>query len=342
MPATTLNHGIDFLKKKFVIVGHGLAGSILAHYLIDQLQDVVVIDGGLKHSATKVSAGLINPFIGPKLNLPGEFSACMSENLSFFEKIRMKSNRCFLESIDLYRVFLSNEQKTRWDTKHEIYQMRTLSAYDSMQQGLVTEYGAGKTSAWKFNTLEFIKYSRDTLRSHGKYLVETFNADKWKDHQIVFCDGYRSASNKWFAHLPWRPAQGEVLRIESTHNLNASNGYWHLVENDQGIARIGSTWKHDDIESGPTSLGREQILDSIDFLPSLKKASILNHRSGVRCGTIDRQPILGSHPEIAKYHIFNGFGSRGCTTITLSAKQFTAYLIHGIALPLHKDIRRFL
>ena len=63
----------------------------------------------------------------------------------------------------------------------------------------------------------------------------------------------------------------------------------------------------------------EEIFRKIDFLPKIKENQIITH-GGVRSSTSDRQPFLGTHPEIRNYHIFNGFGSRGCTTIALSAK----------------------
>ena len=56
--------------KEFLIVGHGLAGAVLAHQLLNRNQKVTVMDGNLAHSASGVSVGLVNPLIGPKLNPP--------------------------------------------------------------------------------------------------------------------------------------------------------------------------------------------------------------------------------------------------------------------------------
>ena len=51
---------------EFLIVGHGLAGAVLAHQLLNRDQKVTVMDGNLAHSASGVSVGLVNPLIGPK------------------------------------------------------------------------------------------------------------------------------------------------------------------------------------------------------------------------------------------------------------------------------------
>ena len=66
---------------------------------------------------------------------------------------------------------------------------------------------------------------------------------------ISFCNGYRASTDHIFGHLPFAPAQGEVMR--SIHRMPS------IPVTDLGIlmkyekyARIGSSWKHKDIESG--------------------------------------------------------------------------------------------
>ncbi|MEC7802196.1 MAG: hypothetical protein VX467_03390, partial [Verrucomicrobiota bacterium] len=60
--------------KSVLVVGHGLAGAILTQTLRLRGVSVACLDGGLIHSASKVAAGLINPYIGPKFNIPIDFS----------------------------------------------------------------------------------------------------------------------------------------------------------------------------------------------------------------------------------------------------------------------------
>ncbi|WP_407680682.1 FAD-binding protein, partial [Candidatus Chordibacter forsetii] len=87
------------MSQGILIVGHGLAGAILAHSLLEYGENVRVIDSCSSHSATQVSAGLINPFIGPKLNMPKDFDRCMDANLSFYKMIERYAEQKFLRSI---------------------------------------------------------------------------------------------------------------------------------------------------------------------------------------------------------------------------------------------------
>jgi glycine/D-amino acid oxidase-like deaminating enzyme len=341
LPTNSLNGETLHLKQKFVIVGHGLAGAVLSQALDEMEQELVVLEAGMADSASRVSAGLINPFIGPKLNIPEDFSLCMDENQNFFKKREEKYGQKFLEPIELYRIFSLCKQKERWCETNDLYRKKTLTGYECSQIGVHALFGAGKSNAWKLRSLDFIKHSKTLFQSKGRYLIEEFDPYKWKNWQVIFCDGFRGVQNQWFKYLPFAPAQGDVITIKTNLNLNLSNGTWHLTENKGDLARIGSTWKHTDIESGPTLEARKEIFRKIDYLPKIKEKQIVSHLSGVRSSTLDRQPFLGTHPEIKNYHIFNGFGSRGCTTIALSARQLAFHLTQGIPLPDKKDIRRF-
>ena len=329
------------LKQKFVIVGHGLAGAVLSQLLNEMQQPVVVLDAEMADSASRVSAGLINPFIGPKLNVPEDFSLCMSENQKFFKKREEICGQNFLERINLHRVFGSRIQRERWDQLNDLYRIKTLTMAECSQIGIHAPYGAGQSNAWKLESLPFIQYSKTLFQSEGNYQIAPFDPDKWKGWEVIFCDGFRGAQNQWFNYLPFSPAQGDVLTVKTEIHLNISNGTWHLRESKSENARIGSTWKHTDIESGPTLASMEEIFSKIDYLPKIEENQIITHESGVRSSTSDRQPFLGTHPEMKNYHIFNGFGSRGCTTIALSARQLAANLIKGTPLPEKKDIQRF-
>ena len=52
---------------EFVIAGQGLAGSILAWYLIKANRKVVVIEDSSLQSATSVASGLMHPVTGRRI-----------------------------------------------------------------------------------------------------------------------------------------------------------------------------------------------------------------------------------------------------------------------------------
>ena len=50
-----------------IIIGQGLAGSLLGWQLIQDGQRVLVIDDGHRSAASRVAAGIINPITGQRL-----------------------------------------------------------------------------------------------------------------------------------------------------------------------------------------------------------------------------------------------------------------------------------
>ena len=119
----------------------------------------------------------------------------------------------------------------------------------------------------------------------------------------------------------------------------ASNGTWAIPQSSTSFL-AGSTWDHSGLEKGPTSEGKKKILNDLDFL-NLNSVEVLSHLSGVRNGTLDRNPIIGPHPENQKIFIFNGFGSRGATTIPLYAMKLVELILGKSPLPEHLNPNRF-
>lgn len=48
----------------FVVVGQGLAGTLLSYFLHKNGKSVLIIDDNFKGSSSKVAAGIVNPITG--------------------------------------------------------------------------------------------------------------------------------------------------------------------------------------------------------------------------------------------------------------------------------------
>ena len=91
---------------------------------------------------------------------------------------------------------------------------------------------------------------------------------------------------------------------------------------------------------GVTDVGKKEILKNCIFFPS-SKFKILHHSSGVRSGTKDRNPIIGRHPNHSNLFLFNGFGSRGTSTIPYYANYMANFLLQCQELPQDANLNRF-
>ena len=115
---------------------------------------------------------------------------------------------------------------------------------------------------------------------------------------VIFCEGFRVIENPLFKSPSFRPRQGRGIKDSSKLEDSLSNGAWHLPCNGEE-AFVGSTWDHQELMCGPTEIGKSEIFQSCNYY-DLSRQPLLEHLSGVRSGTKDRNPIMGLHSQTAK------------------------------------------
>ena len=64
-------------------------------------------------------------------------------------------------------------------------------------------------------------------------------------------------------------------------------------------------------------------------------------QAGVRPGSADRRPFIGTHPKNDNYHIFNGLGSKGYMLAPLLSLEFAQHLIEGTELHAEVQLSRY-
>ena len=134
----TLNKKFDF-----IIVGQGLAGTLLAHDLIEANKSVLIIDANLKASASRVAAGLINP-ISMKRCILAMPSYYLTKCLDRFLYLEKKLDSRFLKLKPLLRLFDSIETNNKWKDKYNnegmsIY-IKELLSKNSLEKRITINY----------------------------------------------------------------------------------------------------------------------------------------------------------------------------------------------------------
>ncbi|MDE0578176.1 MAG: FAD-dependent oxidoreductase, partial [Opitutales bacterium] len=206
-----LTEDIDFL-----LVGHGLAGALLADALERRGKRVAVADPYLTFGATKVAAGILNPIIGPKLNAPWRIKDCLEKARETYERLGKAWDVELYREFRMIRIFKDQEMADRWKVRKveaatapfmgEIFETEELG-----EMGVESPYGAGEVlGAGAFQARELVDSSRRHLSESGLFHPEAFDAhDAPLDKRIVFCEGFRVRDNPWFSALPFAPVRGE-------------------------------------------------------------------------------------------------------------------------------------
>ena len=324
-----------------LIVGQGLAGSLLAWTLLEHGFSIMIVDTG-EQNASQVAAGLINPVTGQRLVKSKEVDYLLPAAMAYFQRVSEAFKQVFFVSMPMLRI-LKN------DREHVVASQRLT---ESEYQGFLSFFA--ETSACanaKFGMLEqqqtgylktrlLLKTLRDFYRAKGVYRRVRLDYNdvvlqprlKWLDIEpshIVFCEGHEAVKNPWFGNLPFQPAKGEILSCQTSAQLPTyilNFGHW-LIPTGEQTFRVGATFEPGCRDTLPSEKSQTALLNSaLKIMPALAPIEVQDHQAGVRPTTLDKQPFIGSHPRYSKLHIFNGFGAKGSLQIPWHSIQFAQSL----------------
>jgi len=344
-----------------LIVGQGLAGSLLAWMLIGAGRRVCVIDDGHKGSSSTVAAGLVNPLAGMRFNRRPEMDDWLKASDACYAALDAQFGRPFFHSLPMLRLFRSSDQRRFHARRLEDPASRGLleAALEPSDcpEPVAAPYGGFIQRRTGFVDMpQLLASIRAWLKDNGALLehdlaheqIEVFEggvtAAGIAAQRLLFCDGARLRHNPWFSELPLAPDKGEILNLQVDGWLprHIINGAHWIVPLPNGELRLGATHEHHRLDNEPTRAGAQELLDGLDaMLPSRFESRLVQHQAGIRPATRDRYPLLGRHPLHPSLWVFNGFGARGALTIPWYAERLCAHLLEGAPLPKEADIRRF-
>jgi glycine oxidase len=341
----------------YLIVGQGLAGSILAAQLIDAGKRIAVVDQRRFPTASSVAAGLINPFTGPKMVKSWKFDELISFGADFYRNAERVFECEFFRERIIFRPFNSVEQQNDW------YGKSTLPGYSSYihrlcDAGEHTPYihnpvGGLEIQGWTLNVPVFLEATFAYLKKHGDYLEEQFDENQleigpgsihYRDieaKRIVFCTGHHSVNSRFFKWLPLVPVKGEILDIKMAVNFETIyNRNCFIIPQGDGLFKVGSTYDRKDITLEPTLEGKNQIMMNLQQMTDLY-FEVTGQSAGIRPGTMTRRPLIGQHPEFRSIYIFNGLGTKGVSLAPYFAREFVSHLEGGNYLHDEVDIKKY-
>jgi len=344
-----------------LIIGQGLAGSLLAYELIKRGQRVLVVDDENHISASSIAAGIINPITGQRLVKSWQVDLLLPVALRCYRALEHELGQSFYQSRAMLRLFQTEKQLAIWQQRQEDpgYQPYLGKKFlpGGVSDKLLDPLGGFEQTQTGFlmmpELLAALKHFFILQHSYhaGRVDYDTISGDaemlKWhgfKAKNIIFCEGFNAKANPWFAHLPYQPSKGEIITFSSKVDLSQNiinDGHW-LLPLGGNLYRAGATYSWDVLNQNSSEEGRQALTASIQRkLQQAAPLEIHQHNAGIRPGTKDKKPFIGRHPRIARFAIFNGFGSKGALMIPYYASRMCDHLLQGAPLPPEVDIKRF-
>jgi glycine/D-amino acid oxidase-like deaminating enzyme len=347
------------MKIDFLIIGQGLAGSLLAWELIKRGCKVVVSDSG-KENASIVAAGIINPISGQRFVKTLEIDTLLPAAEDYYSQLSVFFGQQFYIKKPLFRLFQNeNEvklcQKRQHQEDYTPYLSRIIQP-NQQSNSLISSFGfIEQLQCGHLLTVPLISALKQFFIQQNAYrqiqvdysAIEVDSNIRWQQltaNCIIFCEGHNVYANPWFSWLPLRRVKGEILTL--LHKLELQNclfnyGNW-LLPIEMNKVRIGATFDRVNINSQPSEQGKVSLLNKLRlYSPELAQSTVVSHQAGIRPCSADRQPFVGRHPYNHNVAIFNGFGAKGSLQIPWYSQRFADYLLNQQPLPISCDNQRY-
>jgi glycine oxidase len=344
----------------FILVGHGLAGSILGHTLSENGHKIIVIDQPKANSASQVAAGLMNPLAGKRFAQSWRADTLLPYATAFYRQLEKESGRQLFYQKPILKLFSSSEEQNNWmgksagkpygDFIKAVHTSLPESAEIHQQQGGIEIARGGYVDVpLLLDTLQRRREEKQEWQPgvfDFRQLVVAENMVFYGDikaQNIIFCEGYQGAQNPYFQWLPFSLNKGEVLDVEVSLQQQEYiyNKGVYVVGLSQDRWRVGATYNWRQVSEEVTDEGRAELTGKLQQL--LKKPfRVVAQRAGIRPAVRDRRPLLGRHPAFPQVSIFNGMGSKGVMMAPYLAQHFNLYLAGGQELLPEVNILRYL
>lgn len=340
----------------YLIIGQGLAGSLLAWELVQRHQKVLVIDNG-KESASLVAAGLINPVTGMRFVKSADLDQQLPSALNYYQQLSNFFHKDFYVEKVMLRLLRNDQelaacQKRLQQAAYQNYlsKITPTTPWIKSTHGILEQQRTGYLltqallTALKNYFISINAYQSTELHYNEITLAPLLQWRDIKPKRIIFCEGHHANDNPWFSSLPFQPVKGEIITAISTKKIrqNMLNyGHW-FIPLDSYQFRTGATFDRANLNTTPTLKAKETLLTSLKCVyPDLSLDRIIKQQAGIRPTTQDKQPFIGHHPKHHSLSIFNGFGAKGSLQIPWYCQHFSNHLLNNSLISPASDILRY-
>ena len=346
------------MRVDYLVVGAGIAGSVLARQLLEMGKRVMVIDEPSLSNSSKVAGGLYNPITGRKMVKTWNGDVLFEYLDGFYREWENDLDESFFYSIPIYRPFFSIEEQNEWMAKSiepaYIPYIAGINQKPFCEDEVQNPYGGILLNKSGYlDTATLLKSFRAYLVKSGLLLESQFNPNKLQKmggnytyegidfRHLVFCDGHLSTTNPWFSWLPYRPVKGELLFIKSSvmPRVIYNRGVF-VIPLGSGMCKCGSTYDHGQLDEIPTIAAKSELIDRVKSLVNFD-FEVIAQKAGIRPATKDRKPFVGRHFEERNVWIFNGLGAKGVSLAPYYARQLALHMEENGALDDEVNIERF-
>lgn len=341
----------DATTYDYLLIGHGIAGAVLARELRGRGHRVLVYDEPRPEAASRVAAGLMNPVAGKRFALTWRAHDTLPAAVAAYQALGEELGGDFFQATAILKVFGSAQEQAQMlarATEGDPWQgfVEKIETTPIEQPGLLAPYGGAWLRGGGHLRVEALLAALARQgRAAGWLREETFDwaalvaggngvayaPGRLRARHVVCCQGAAALACPYFGWLPLTPNQGTVLDVAVPGLSPAqvlNRGAYVVPGTVPGQFRVGATYRWPPFAPEPGDDDQRELAGRLAGLTPLPFA-VTGERRGVRPAVRDRRPLLGRHPALPWLSLFGGFGSKGVSLAPRLASQLADYLGHS-------------
>ncbi len=344
-------------KLDYIIVGQGLAGSLMAIELLKRERKILVVNNEKNISASSVAAGMYNPMVYKRITKTWMADKLIPELQEYYADLQKILHVPLLFPVDSLKLLSAGEFEN-WKTK---YQSGKFSSFiknvseDIPVKGLKNFAGHAQIAQSGYVDLRLLVSSiRKLLKPQKAYVEGEFRYEDvkiksdsvgwngYESQKIIFCEGSFAINNQLFDQVSYYLTKGDVLeiRIDNFQQDYIVNKQIFILPKGGQRYVVGSTynWSGLDFEKNPKNV--EFLKEKIDSILDIPY-EVLTHNTAIRPTVKDRRPVLGQHPVHSNVFYFNGLGTKGVMLAPHFARQMVEFIEYNKPLNPEVFLERF-
>jgi glycine/D-amino acid oxidase-like deaminating enzyme len=347
------------IQVDFLIIGQGLAGTLLSHFLLFENQRIKVIDIPHPGTTSNIAAGIVNPVTGRRFAKSWRYEALFTFAKQCYLDLEKELGITLWNERNILRALHNTFEENEWMRRSVFPDYAPFFADEPDLTGF--ENKISEPHAWgelrqcaQVDMPELIHVFREKLRREQLLDEEVFDYQELKLQQegvkykkieavkVIFCEGARALQNPFFNFLPFSVTKGELLivRIPDAGFEKMLKHHIFMVPLKKDLYWVGSTSRFEFEHEYPTPERRQWLEDELRKTLTIP-FEVIEHFAGLRPTVYDIRPFLGLHPEYPQMAIFNGLGTKGASLGPFFAHHLAAFLMGKTPLDSEVDIRRF-
>nr|WP_275855504.1 FAD-binding oxidoreductase [Sulfurimonas sp. MAG313] len=353
------------------IIGAGINGCALAYELHKSGQKVIVMD---KEGIASGGSGAAGAFINPKISKAGELKKLIEEAYRYSLDFYNENFPKFTTQAPLLHI-------SKYENDNEKVQYFKDSTSLALQEPPTSLLNKLKPHALAYSSvclknnaiveakeiceamLTGVDYKKIHLKK-PKFINGFWEIDGYKAKKIVLCTGaYEEVFKEDYISL--RRIYGQRCEIESSSFMHESVHHEVSISatKKNGCIAIGASHYLDEKDLPSKKQGAQDLILLAQKSIELKDIKIINTFTGMRSGSNDYLPIVGSLIDMQKslelgpsalkgdktaflsfipnVYMINGVGGYGFVLAPFLAKMMKEFLVEGKALASYLEPKRF-